>query len=86
MLLAQPVIVSKEDVHHAFFHVNSWGTSSPDIISMKTLKLCNDSLAPVYTSLLWQSVLEGCIPHICKASAVIPVPKRRSPSQLNDHR
>ena len=44
------------------------------------------SLVPVYTLLLRESVLKGCTPRNWKTSTVIPVPKKRSPSQLNDYR
>ena len=58
----------------------------PDQVSGKTLKLCSDSLAPVYTRLLLWSLSDGHIPRIRKTATIIPVPKKRSPSQLNDYR
>lgn len=79
MLPAEPVIISEDNMHHAFCHINFRSVSSPDNASGKTLKLCSNWL-------VYASPLEGCIPCIWKTSTVILVPKKRSPSWLNDCR
>jgi hypothetical protein len=85
-LPAQPFVISEEDVRLDFRKVNSRSAAGPDNVSGKTVRACSESLAPVYTRLFQRSFDEGHIPRTWKTSIIIPVPKKRSPSQLNDYR
>ena len=85
-LPGSPVIISEEEVRGLFMKLNARSASGPDGISCKTLKTCCDSLAYVFKILFERSLQEGHIPRIWRSSSIIPVPKRKVVSQLNDYR
>ena len=85
-LPGSPVTVSEEEVRRLFRKLNSRSASGPDRISSKTLKTCSDSLAHVFKVLFQRSLQEGHIPRLWRSSMIIPVPKRKVVSQLNDYR
>ena len=83
---AQPLVISEEEVRLNFRNINCRSASGSDKVSDEILKLCSDSLIPVFTQLLHRSFNTGHIPNIWKTCTIIPVPKKRSSSQLNDYR
>ena len=78
--------VLTEEVSRRFRLVSQRSACGPDEIPGAVLKYCHDSLAPVFTTLFQRSLESGHIPSIWKSSNVVPVPKKPSPSALNDHR
>jgi hypothetical protein len=81
-----PIVTTEEDVRTLFSKLNARSASGPDGVSSKTLKLCCDSLAPVFTRLFHRSFAEGHVPKLWRSSTIVPVPKKRGASQLNDFR
>ena len=56
---AQPFVISEEEVRLNFRNINCRSASGSDNVSGKTLKLCSDSLASVFTQLLQRSFSES---------------------------
>ena len=81
-----PILATVEDVRNRFKHLNARSASGPDNVSSKTLKICCDSLAPVYVKLFNRSFREGHVPKLWRTSTIVPVPKKKSITQLNDYR
>ena len=81
-----PIFTNEDDVRSLFSKLNARSASGPDGVSSKTLKLCCDSLAPVFTRLFQRSFTEGYVPKLWRSSIIVPVPKKRGASQLNDFR
>ena len=80
------VNASIENVRNRFKNLNVRSASGPDGVSSKTLKICCNSLAPVYSKLFNRSFKEGYVPKLWRTSIIIPVPKKKSVTQLNDYR
>ena len=74
------VVLTEEEVSRRFSLVSQCD------IPGAVLKHCHDSFAPVFTTLFQRSLESGHIPSIWKSSNVVPVPKKPSPSALNDYR
>ena len=81
-----PIQVKERDVENLFKKLNHKSASGPDNVASKTLKLCSDSLAKVYTLLMQWSFNEHYVPRLWKTSVIVPVPKKKSPTVLNDYR
>jgi hypothetical protein len=81
-----PISTTDDDVRNLFRKLNARSASGPDGVSSKTLKLCCDSLAPVFSRLFQRSFTEGHVPRLWRSSTVVPVPKKRGASQMNDFR
>ena len=73
-------------VGRMFQRLNSRKVASPDNISQCLLKLCADQLSGVFTDIFNVSLSQCKIPHCCKKSSIIPVPKKSTASCLNDYR
>ena len=84
--LDQPINVSEEEIRLLFKRLNAKSASGPDNIASRVLKLCSDSLANVFTALIQWSFNEHYVPKLWKTSTIVPVPKKKSPTQLNDYR
>jgi hypothetical protein len=78
--------ITEEEVSQQFKHVNPWSACGPDSLPGAVLKHCHDSLAPVFRVLFQECLDAGQIPLLWKTSNIIPVPKKPSPSTLNDYR
>ena len=78
--------LSVNEVSACFEKVNSRSACGPDHIQGSVLKHCHSSLAPVFTRLFQQSLDTGHIPPIWKSSNIRPIPKKPSPSTMNDYR
>ena len=79
-------VLTEEEVSRRFRLVSQRSACGPDEIPGAVLKHCHDSLASVFTTLFQRSLESGHIPSIWKSSNVVPVPKKPSPSALNDYR
>ena len=84
--LDEPINVKEDEVRTLFKRLNVKSAAGPDKIEGKILKLCSDSLATVFTSLIQWSFNENYVPRLWKTSAIVPIPKKKSPVQLNDYR
>jgi hypothetical protein len=60
--------------------------AGPDGVSPRVLRECADQLAPIFTGIFNQSLLQCAVPRCFKTSTIIPVPKKAKVSQLNDYR
>lgn len=78
--------VNVTDVQKIFKGLNARSAAGPDGVTGKTLKLCSEALAPVFTHLFQRSFQEGHVPLLWRTSTIVPVPKKKNPSQLNDFR
>jgi hypothetical protein len=85
-LPGSPVTIGDEEVRNLFRKLNARSAPGPDGVSSKTLKTCSDSLAYVFKELFQRSLQEGHVPRLWRSSMIIPVPKKRTVSQLNDYR
>ena len=86
MMEQREEVLTEEEVSRCFRLVSQRSACGPDEITGAVLKHCHDSLAPVFTTLFQRSLESGHIPSIWKSSNVVPVPKKPSPSALNDYR
>ena len=81
-----PLDISDHDVRREFGRLKEHKAAGPDQIRPKLLKLCKSELASVF-SLIFNWSLQLCkVPKIFKFSNIVPVPKKLSPSVLNDYR
>ncbi|KAL8566693.1 hypothetical protein ACOMHN_050342 [Nucella lapillus] len=79
-------VLTNEEVSQRFRQVNPRSACGPDELLGVVLKHCHDSLATVFRLLFQHFLDSGYIPPIWKASTIIPIPKKPSPSTLNDYR
>ncbi|KAL8579300.1 hypothetical protein ACOMHN_010884 [Nucella lapillus] len=79
-------VLTNEEVSQRFRQVNPRSACGPDELPGVVLKHCHNSLATVFRLLFQHSLDSGYIPPIWKASTIIPIPKKPSPSTLNDYR
>ncbi|XP_076449094.1 uncharacterized protein LOC143285585 [Babylonia areolata] len=79
-------VLTVEEVSTCFKGVNPRSACSPDGVSGAVLKHCHSSQAPVFTALFQQSLDSGHISPTWKTSEIVPVPKKPSPSVMNDYR
>ena len=56
------------------------------IVFVENFWLCSSQLSCVFTMLFSWSLRDCTVPSIWKTSTICPVPKSRSPSELNDYR
>ena len=58
----------------------------PDHICNKVLKICKDQLAGVFQRLFQLSIDQGAIPKLWKTSIIVPLPKVKNPTEINNYR
>ncbi len=81
------ITVSEDEVRRAFKRVNVRKASGPDGITGHVLRSCADQLAGLFTSIFNESLATSVVPTSFKKSIIIiPVPKNKKPSCLNDYR
>ena len=66
--------------------INSTKAMGPDNISGRLLKICASELCDIYNRIFNWSLLECSIPSAWQSSLICPVPKKKSPTTLNDYR
>uniref|UniRef100_A0A3B1K0V6 Reverse transcriptase domain-containing protein n=1 Tax=Astyanax mexicanus TaxID=7994 RepID=A0A3B1K0V6_ASTMX len=82
----QVLTLSQDSVRRAFSRINARKSPGPDNIPGRVLKDCAWELAEVYTDIYNTSLSQAVVPTCFKATTIIPVPKKASPSCLNDYR
>uniref|UniRef100_A0A8C6P8Y0 Reverse transcriptase domain-containing protein n=1 Tax=Nothobranchius furzeri TaxID=105023 RepID=A0A8C6P8Y0_NOTFU len=79
-------LVKEEDVCNIFRRQKVRKAPGQDGVTPSCLRTCAVQLAPVFTTIFNRS-LELCeVPSCFKSSTIIPVPKKSSPTELNDYR
>lgn len=82
----QVLTLSPDKVRRAFSKINARKAPGPDNIPGRVLKDCAGELAEVYTDIFNTSLSQAVVPICFKATTIIPVPKKTSPSCFNDYR
>ncbi|KAK3559360.1 hypothetical protein QTP86_012769 [Hemibagrus guttatus] len=81
-----PLTIKEEEVNRLFKRLNTRKATGPDSISPSLLKHCANQLSPVFTD-IFNTSLETChVPACFKTSAIVPVPKKKKITGLNDYR
>ena len=60
--------------------------AGPDAICGRTLHYCAEQLSEAFTVIFQKCADSGDIPDLWKTSTVIPIPKTKSPKDLNEFR
>uniref|UniRef100_A0A3B5QBX0 Reverse transcriptase domain-containing protein n=1 Tax=Xiphophorus maculatus TaxID=8083 RepID=A0A3B5QBX0_XIPMA len=82
----QPLVLQKHQVTSTLRRINTHKAPGPDKVSGQTLKTCADQLAGVFLDIFNLSLQLAMVPECLKSSTIIPVPKKRSITSLNDYR
>ena len=78
--------IDAKTVQSVFKGINSTKAMGPDNISGRLLKTCASESCDIYCRSFNWSLNECSIPSAWKSSITCPVPKKKSPSTLNDCR
>ena len=79
-------LCSSLDVFKTLRKINVKKARGPDQIYGKTLKSCAESLTPALCHLFNLSLNTGIVPKLWKSSTIIPLPKKKNPSRVEDFR
>jgi hypothetical protein len=79
-------VIEESAVLSLFKHLNIRKACGPDNVCGRILRFCAEQLSFVFTRLFSWSVKDCVVPSVWKNSTICPVPKNRSPSELNDYR
>ncbi len=79
-----PPIISRTDVCRWLKWINTRKAPGPDGIPGRTLKVCADQLADVFTDIFSLSLLQSINPTYFKKTTIVPVPKKSKTLCLND--
>ena len=82
----QPLVLQQHQVSSTLRRINTRKASGPDKVSGRTLRTCADELAGVFLDIFNLSLQLSMVPECLKSSTIIPVPKKTSPTCLNDYR
>lgn len=82
----QPLVLQQHQVSSTLRRINTRKASGPDKVSGRTLRTCADELAGVFLDIFNLSLQLSTVPECLKSSTIIPVPKKTSPTCLNDYR
>lgn len=81
-----PHTLSSEEVHEALRRINPHKAAGPDNIPGGALRACATELAEVLTSLFNLSISQSIVPTCFKTTTIVPLPKKRPLTCLNDYR
>ncbi len=79
------ITVSEDEVRRELRRVNVRKAAGPDGITGRVLRSCADQLAGLFTSIFNESLATSVVPTSFKKSVIIPVPKNKKSSCLNDY-
>uniref|UniRef100_A0A672I8N9 Reverse transcriptase domain-containing protein n=2 Tax=Salarias fasciatus TaxID=181472 RepID=A0A672I8N9_SALFA len=82
----QPLCLSAASVKRTLSAINTRKAAGPDNIPGSVLKDCAEELKDVFTDIFNTSLRQAIVPSGFKATTIIPVPKKSSPSCFNDYR
>ncbi|KAM3842547.1 uncharacterized protein ACN63O_022346, partial [Diretmus argenteus] len=78
--------VKEHEVRGTLRAINPRKAAGPDGVTGRVLKDCTDELAGVFTRIFNQSLAQSTVPPCLKSSTIVPLPKKRHISSLNDYR
>ena len=82
----QALTLSPDKVRSTLSRINARKASGPDNIPGRVLKDCAGELTDVFMDIFNISLSQAVVPTCLKATTIIPVPKKSSPSCFNDYR
>lgn len=81
-----PLVIAETDVRRTLSKLNVRKAAGPDDISGRLLRTCAEQLSGPLTALFNRSLSEMEVPLLFKESTIIPIPKKKVISGLNDYR
>ncbi len=78
--------LSPDSVRSSLSRINARKALGPDNIPRRVLRDCAVELTDVFTDIFNISLSQAVVPTCFKATTIIPVPKKSSPSCFNDYR
>ncbi len=78
--------LSPDSVRRSLSRINARKAPGPDNIPGRVLRDCAVELTDVFTDIVNISLSQAVVPTCFKATTIIPVPKKSSPSCFNDYR
>ncbi len=78
--------LSPDSVRRSLSRINACKAPGPDNIAGRVLRDCAVELTDVFTDIFNISLSQAVVPTCFKATTIIPVPKKSSPSCFNDYR
>ncbi|KAK2905571.1 hypothetical protein Q8A73_009516 [Channa argus] len=81
----QVLILTPDSVRRSFSRINARKAPGPDNIPGRVLRDCAAELTSVFTNIFNISVRQAVVPTCFKATTIIPVQKKPSPSCFNDY-
>uniref|UniRef100_A0A9J8BX17 Reverse transcriptase domain-containing protein n=1 Tax=Cyprinus carpio carpio TaxID=630221 RepID=A0A9J8BX17_CYPCA len=82
----QVMTLTPDSVRRSFSRINARKAPGPDNIPGRLLRDCAAELTDVFTDIFNISLSQAVVPTCIKATTIIPVPKKPSPSCFNDYR
>uniref|UniRef100_A0A9J7ZV96 Reverse transcriptase domain-containing protein n=1 Tax=Cyprinus carpio carpio TaxID=630221 RepID=A0A9J7ZV96_CYPCA len=82
----QVMMLTPDSVRRSFSRINARKAPGPDNIPGRVLRDCAAELTDVFTDIFNISLSQAVVPTCFKATTIIPVPKKPSPSCFNDYR
>ncbi len=82
----QMMTLSPHSVRRSLSRINARKAPGPDNIPGRVLRHCAVELTDVFTDIFNISLSQAVVPTCFKATTIIPVPKKSSPSCFNDYR
>ncbi len=82
----QMMTLSPHSVRRSLSRINARNAPGPDNIPGRVLRDCAVELTDVFTDIFNISLSQAVVPTCFKATTIIPVPKKSSPSCFNDYR
>ncbi len=82
----QVMTLSPDSVRRSLSRINARKAPGPDNIPGRVLSDCAVELTDVFTDIFNISLSQAVVPTCFKATTIIPVPKKSSPSCFNDYR
>ncbi|KAL0172744.1 hypothetical protein M9458_033055 [Cirrhinus mrigala] len=82
----QVMTLSPDSVRRSLSRINARKAPGPDNIPGRVLRDCAVELTDVFTDIFNISLNQAFVPTCFKATTIIPVPKKSSPSCFNDYR
>ncbi|XP_051924258.1 uncharacterized protein LOC127602260 [Hippocampus zosterae] len=82
----QVLTLSLDSVRRPLRRTNVRKAAGPDNIPGRVLRDCAEELTDVFTVIFNTSLSQAVVPTCLKATIIIPVPKKSSPSSYNDYR
>ncbi len=82
----QVMMLSPDSVRRSLSRINACKALGPDNIPGRVLRDCAVELTDVFTDIFNISLSQAVVPTCFKATTIVPVPKKSSPSCFNDYR